>query len=291
MNVAGKDVGLDGAKPRLTFVDRWIISRLQQAEEDVNRELGAYRFDLAAKALYEFVWDEYCDWYVELAKVQLADADPDVQRGTRRTLVRVLEAVLRLAHPFIPFITEELWQAVAPIAGKAGETIMLQPYPQPDDDSRAPAESTQVGALKNVVDAIRSLRSEMELAPGEKVDALIAGDVSRNGAEAFAPYVMALSRLSDYRVVDELPKSDAPVQVVDVLQIMLDLRIDPAIERERIAKKLAQVEADIARAQAKLANAGFVDRAPPAVVEQERARLAAFNETRERLLARREQLV
>jgi valyl-tRNA synthetase len=286
MNVAGKDVGLEGPKPSLTFVDRWIISRLQHAEREIGRQLEEYRFDLAAKALYEFVWDEYCDWYVELAKVQLADPSEDVQRGTRRTLLRVLEAVLRLAHPFIPFITEELWQHVAPLAGKSGETIMLQPYPQAQDENLDPKASLQVDTLKHIVDAVRSLRSEMNLAPGEKADLLIAGDVRSSGAAAFASFVKALSRLSDYRVVDELPKSNAPVQIVDKLQLMLDVKIDPAVERERIAKQLAQLASDIARAEAKLRNEGFVNRAPAPVVEQERARLAGFRATHEQLTTR-----
>jgi len=286
MNVAGHDVGLDAPKPALTFVDQWIISELQDAEEEIDRQLTDYRFDLAAKALYEFVWNEYCDWYVELAKTQLADGDPEVQRGTRRTLLRVLEAVLRLAHPFIPFITEELWQHVAPLAGKSGETIMLQPYPQAQPGNRAPQASMQVATLKDIVNAIRSLRSEMELAPGEKVDVLVAGDVAAYAAGSFAPYVMALSRLSSYRIVDALPKSDAPVQVVDKMQLMLDVKIDPAVERDRLQKKLAQVEGDIARAEAKLGNEGFVKRAPVEVVEQERARLASSRSTRDELAMR-----
>jgi valyl-tRNA synthetase len=282
MNCEGRDVG-EGAKPPLTFVDRWIISELQDAEDEINEQLRDYRFDLAAKALYELVWDQYCDWYVELAKVQLADPDPEVQRGTRRTLVRVLEATLRLAHPFIPFISEELWQSVAPLAGRAGDTISLQPYPNADLDKHSPDAVTQVGALKEIVGATRSLRSEMGLSPAQKVDLLVAGDVAGHGATAFGPYVMFLCRLSGYRVVDELPDTDAPVHVVGTLRLMLDVRIDRAAERERIGKEVARVEAEVLRSDAKLANPGFVERAPAAVVEQERARLAASRETLARL--------
>jgi len=163
---------------------------------------------------------------------------------------------------------------------------MLQPYPQAQPGNRAPQASMQVATLKDIVNAIRSLRSEMELAPGEKVDVLVAGDVAAYGAGSFAPYVMALSRLSSYRIVDALPKSDAPVQVVDKMQLMLDVKIDPAVERDRLQKKLAQVEGDIARAEAKLGNEGFVKRAPVEVVEQERARLASSRSTRDELAMR-----
>src|SRR5215472_8037021 len=149
MNVEGKDVGLDETKTAtLSFADKWIVSVLQDTEDEINEQLRAYRFDLAAKSLYEFVWNEYCDWYLELAKVSLAMDDDDQQRGTRRALVRVLETILRLAHPFIPFITEELWQSIAPLAGKNGESISIQPYPRADQSKRAPTESTQVVTLK-----------------------------------------------------------------------------------------------------------------------------------------------
>ena len=280
MNVDGKDVGLDAAKPvTLSIADRWIVAELQDAEDEVNRQLADYRFDLAAKAIYEFVWNEYCDWYLELAKVDLARGDEAAQRGTRRTLVRVLETVLRLAHPIIPFVTEELWQSVAPLAGRNGETVSLQAYPVADIQKRDPQATTQAAMLKEIVDACRSLRVEMGLSPGQKVDLLVVGDVAGYGAGAFAPYVMALARLSDYRIVDELPATDAPVHVVDKLRIMLDVKVDPAAERERIGKEIARLEGEIAKANAKLGNEGFVARAPAAVVEQERARLAGFTAT------------
>jgi len=278
MNVEGRDVGLDASLPtELSIADRWIIAELQHTEDEIRRQLDAYRFDLAAKALYEFVWNEFCDWYVELAKVDLARGTDAAQRGTRRTLLRVLEAILRLAHPFIPFITEELWQSVAPLAGKTGDTISLQPYPQPDFEKLAPMESTQVATLKALVDSVRSLRSEMGLAPGQKVGAFISGDAS--GAAPLVDYLAALGRLSDVRLVDALPEREAPVQVVDPLRVMLDVQIDVAVERDRLAKDIARHEGEIAKAQAKLANEGFVARAPGAIVEQERARLAGFSAT------------
>jgi valyl-tRNA synthetase len=284
MNVEGKDVGLDPSKPAtLAFPDEWIVAELQTAEEEINRQLAAYRFDLAARTLYEFVWNEYCDWYLELSKVTLAGADEAGQRGTRRTLVRVLETILRLAHPFIPFITEELWQTVAPLAGRAGESVSLAPYPQADLARLAPVPTLHVSTLKSLVEECRSLRSEMGLAPGEKVAALIDGDFEGIAAPLLVPYLKALARLADVALVPHLPASPAPVAVVGPVRIMLDVKVDVAAERERIAKEIARIEGEIAKANGKLGNESFVARAPAAVVEQERARLAGFTATLDKL--------
>jgi valyl-tRNA synthetase len=280
MNVEGKDVHAGDLVPaELSFVDRWLLGRVQQAKADIIAGLEGYRFDLAAKALYEFVWDEYCDWYVELAKVSLAEAekagDAKAAARTRAVLVRELEATLRLAHPFMPFITEELWHTVAPLAGKTGESISLAPFPKPNDAFRFPRDAERVDGLKAIVNAARSLRSVMGLAPGAKVDMLVTGDVEAHGVDAFKPYAMALARLSDFRIVDALPERDAPVEIVGALRIMLDVKVDPAAERERLSKERTATERDVIGAKTKLGNEGFVSRAPPAVVEQERARLAA----------------
>jgi len=291
MNVEGKDVGLDESKPAsLSFPDKWIDAALQDATKEINEQLGAYRFDLAAKSLYEFVWNEYCDWYLELAKVSLAIGDDNQQRGTRRTLVRALETILRLAHPFIPFITEELWQSIAPLAAKKGESISVQPYPEVDHSKRAPTESTQVVTLKELVDACRSLRGEMNLSPATKVRALIDGDVAGVGAAAFRPYLKALAKLSDVEIVDKLPPSLAPVSVVYPVRIMLDVEIDPEAERERVGREIARIEAEIAKIEAKLANESFVTRAPAQVVAQERQRLAGFQATLGKLKPQLERL-
>ena len=293
MNVADKDVGLDPAQPAtFTFVDRWLLGRLQQAKRDVAANLEHYRFDLAARALYEFVWDEYCDWYVELAKVQLqrADAagDAATARGTRSMLVRELEATLRLAHPFLPFITEELWQTVAPLAGKSGETIMLQPFPKVDPDRIDAAANTQMALLKDLVNACRALRGEMGLSPAQKVPLIATGDAAMLGE--FAPYLVALARLADVKIVSELPATDAPVEIVGDYRLMLHIEVDAAAERERIAKEQTRIEGELAKAEAKLANESFVARAPAAVVEQERVRLAGFKSTLEKLRAQQSRL-
>jgi len=304
MNCEGKDCGVAPAGAcggagaiELSQSDRWIISRLQRVEADVAQHYGEYRFDLLAKSIYEFVWDEYCDWYVELAKVQiqtatLANAEAQ-QRGTRRTLLRVLETILRLAHPLIPFITEELWQTVAPLAGRAkgdgSESIMTQAYPQADDAAINPEAEAWVAQLKLMVTACRSLRGEMSLSPAQKVPLIAAGDKAT--VEAYAPFLAALAKLSDVTASGEtLPDSDAPVQIVGDYRLMLKVDIDVAAERERIAKEIARVEGEIAKAEKKLSTESFVARAPAAVVEQEKARLADFSALVEKLRAQRARL-
>jgi len=291
MNVEGKDVGLDASKPvLLSIADRWIIAELQGVADEVGTQLAAYRFDLAAKAIYEFVWNEYCDWYVELAKVDLARGDETAQRGTRRTLVRVLETILRLAHPIIPFVTEELWQPIAPLAGSQGVSISIQRYPEADFTKLDPPASTAIATLKGLVDSCRALRSEMRMSPAERPALLITGDVAGVGAGALKEYLRALAKLSEVRIVDDLPRSDSPVQIVDRLRIMLDVKIDPAAERERLAKELARLESEIARATVKLANESFVGRAPAAVVAEERTRLKTHEATLEKVRAQLDRL-
>lgn len=282
MNVEGKDVGLDAALPvELSQADKWVISQLQRAEAEVEKGFAEYRFDNIATTIYKFVWDEYCDWYVELAKVQLQTGNEVQQRGTRRTLVRVLETVLRLAHPIIPFITEELWQKVAPLAGKTGETIMLAPYPEADLSRIDEAAETFVATLKEITNAARNLRSELGLSPGEKVPAFIAQDQHLNPNtgvpfEVFLPYLQSLARLSEISLVINLPEGDAAVAVGGGARVMLKVEIDVAAECERLSKEIAKLEIEIDKATTKLGNASFANRAPPAVVAQERERLAGF---------------
>jgi valyl-tRNA synthetase len=275
MNCEGKDTGLDeNAAVEYSHVDRWIASRLQRTEREAVEALEGYRFDVAARAIYEFVWDEYCDWYVELAKVQLANGDEAQQRATRRTLIRVLEAILRLAHPIIPFITEELWQTVAPLAGAKGETIMLAPYPIPDPTRIAPNSEREVEVLKEVVNAARNLRSTMGIAPSAKVPMYLAE--SDPALEGHVAGISALARLSEVRFVEKLPAEDAPVAITPVAKLMLHVEVDRAAERARLAKEIEKLESDLAKTKAQLGNASFVERAPPAVVAEAKKRLADF---------------
>ncbi|HZE59479.1 MAG TPA: valine--tRNA ligase [Burkholderiales bacterium] len=279
MNTEGKDCGLNDSHPvKLSDWDRWIISRLQRAEAEVANGFDEYRFDNAATAIYRFVWDEYCDWYVEMAKSQLANSDQAVQRGTRRTLVRVLETALRLAHPIIPFITEELWQKVAPLAGKKGETIMLQPYPKSQPDKIDAAIEQKVSLAQDVVNAGRSLSSEAKLTH-RNASFVISGEPTTSTAAA----VFTFMRSSQF--VDHLPASDSPRKPAGQHVVMLSIQVDPAAERERLEKESKRLEGEIGKAKTKLDNASFVERAPPPVVAQERERLAGFEATLAKLNA------
>ncbi len=301
MNTDGHDCGLDEkAAVALSDADRWIIGELQRVEAEVARGFADYRLDNVAQAIYRFAWDEYCDWYVELAKVQLQDEDPAAQRGTRRTLLRVLEATLRLAHPVIPFITEALWQTVSVAAGRrlADEisSIMVQPYPQSQPERIDPASDAAIERLKALVNACRQLRGELNLSPAQKVPLVAFGD---DGTVArFGRYLVPLARLSTVTVADDAPSgsgtgtataddgaADAPVAVVGTTRLVLKVEVDIAAERERLGKEAARLENEIAKAHGKLANENFVARAPAQVLEQEKARLAGFTATLEKVSA------
>ncbi|MFO0009281.1 MAG: class I tRNA ligase family protein, partial [Betaproteobacteria bacterium] len=286
-NVEGKDTGLHASLPvALSAADRWIIGELQRLETAVERGFAEYRLDLVANSVYGFAWNEYCDWYLELAKVQLqaatAAGDAAAQRGTRRTLVRVLEALLRLAHPIIPFVTEELWQTVSVPAGKradgAATSVMVQPYPQSEPAKIDAAADAEVALLKRLIEACRTLRGEMKLGPDKRVPLALSGPAEATAR--FAPYLQALAKLSAVQPVADVAVANAlgvaPVVVVDDYRLMLVIEVDLAAERERLRKEIARLEGEIAKARGKLGNASFVERAPAAVVAQEQERLASF---------------
>jgi len=275
MNTEGKDCGLDEKAPvELSVWDRWIASTLQRTEAEIETGFTEYRFDNVASAIYRFVWDEYCDWYVEIAKHQLANGDEAQQRGTRRTLIRVLEAVLRLAHPIIPFLTEELWQGVAPLAGKKGETILLAPYPKSQPEKIDEAAEREMAIQKERVNAIRNLQSTAGISPSVRVPVIVSG-LTDADILALQPF-MQLARVKSIDRRDELPKIDAPVATVGSARFMLNVEVDITAERARLQKEIARLEGEIARSTAKLSNPNFVERAPAAVVAQEKERLATF---------------
>ncbi len=277
-NGFGADSCEDGGR-QFSQADRWIVSILQRTEQEVTRAFDDYRFDLAAKAMYEFVWDQYCDWYLEIAKVQIQTGTLPEQRATRRTLLRVLETILRLAHPIIPFITEEIWQTIAPMtqlkdASRGTESIVVQAYPQADLDKLDQDAEAWVATLKTAVEACRSLRGEMNISPAAKVPLIAAGDADT--LAGYARYLTALAKLAQVEIVSELPDADAPVMLAGAFKLMLKVEIDVAAEKERLGKEITRLQGEINKAQGKLSNESFVARAPASVVEQEQARVAEF---------------
>ena len=304
MNCEGQDCGLAHEKGQcppgyMSFsqADRWISSELQRVEAVVAQGFAEYRLDNVANAIYSFVWDEYCDWYLEIAKVQIQESkdrgDESQQRATRRTLIRTLETILRLLHPITPFITEELWQTVAPIAGrKSSDYLVTAAYPVAQPERIDPVAIAWVDKLKAVVGTCRSLRSEMNLS-GERVPLLVGGDTGFI-AEA-APFLKVLAKFSEVRIMDDeaafaAASQNSPVLVHGEARLALHVEIDVEAERARLAKEIARLDGEIVKAQAKLGNESFVARAPASVVEQERQRIAEFTATVARLRAQADRL-
>ncbi len=304
MNTEGKDCGIDlsitnpSDASAFSAADRWIISTLQRTEAEVEKGFADFRFDNIASSIYKFIWDEYCDWYLEIAKVQIQHGNEAQQRATRHTLLRVLETILRLAHPIIPFITEELWQTVAPLtrgqdAPATTASIMLQAYPISQAEKIDEAAEAWMQQCKALTDACRNLRGEMQLSPALRVPLIMqaASPAEKANLEAFTPYLLALGKLSEVQILDQLPESPAPSSIVGTTKLMLKVEVDINAERERLSKEIARLEGEINKANAKLGNESFVARAPAAVVAQEKERVLGFSSTLEKVREQFKQIV
>ena len=278
MNTENQDCGQDETQPlAYTFADQWIIGRLQQTEAAAAEAFETYRFDLVAQTLYEFVWNDYCDWYIELAKVQIQTGCPTTQRTTRRTLVRVLEAALRLLHPIIPFITEELWQAVAPLANaKTADSIMLAAYPKADPEKIVQAAFDKMAQLQDLIGAVRNLRGEMGIAPNVKAPLFVE---SADDLADYLKYLPMMTRLTEAQQVAALPESeDAPVAVCNCARLMLKVEIDKAAETARLSKEAEKLQKALDKLNAKLSKPGYTEKAPAHLVEKDKADLAELEE-------------
>jgi len=262
--------------------DRWIASVLQQTEAEVAKGFAEYRLDNVANTIYDFVWNEYCDWYLEIAKVQIQTGDASQQRATRRTLIRTLEAILRLAHPIIPFITEELWQKVAPVAGMPGPSVSIARYPEAQLNKIDAQAIANVLKLKSWVDACRNLRGEMNVSPATKMPLFALGDA--DFMRANAAVLQSLAKLSEVQVFEneaawQAAAQSAPVAMVGSARMCLFIEVDVAAEKIRLNKEIVRLETEIVKAQNKLGNEAFVAKAPPAVIELEKKRVTDFSDT------------
>ncbi|MGA4476372.1 valine--tRNA ligase [Ectopseudomonas chengduensis] len=293
-NTDDKDTGINGEPVELSPVDRWIISALQRTEADVTRHLDAFRFDLAAQTLYEFIWDEYCAWYLELVKPVLWDENAPIerQRGTRRTLVRVLEVILRLAHPFMPFITEEIWQRIKAQAGVQGETLMLQPWPVANESRIDAAAEGDIEWVKQLMLGVRQIRGEMKISMAKRIDIIVANASAEDLRRLadFEPLLSKLAKLESVRVLaagEEAPMSATTlVGEMEVLVPMAGL-IDKDAELARLDKEIGRLQGEVQRVGGKLANEGFVAKAPAEVLEKERAKLAEAEQALAKMVEQR----
>jgi len=281
MNTEGQDTGKDESlQTSLSLADRWIISKLQKVEADVAKHFNQYRFDLAANSLYEFTWNEYCDWYLELVKPILNSntSTKAEQRGTRQTLVSVLETILRLLHPITPYITEEAWQSVAPLAGKTGKTIMLQPYPESNEALIDPVAERELEWVKQFIMGVRKIRSEMDIAPSKKLDILLA-NLNEQDQQWLSQNKTSLTTLAKLNTLTQLDNEqsapESAVTLVGEMKILIPMAglIDKTAELNRLNKEIQKLEADIQRVTNKLSNESFIAKAPEAVVEKEKLKL------------------
>ena len=303
MNCEGYDCGLQehtkaecsvGGKMHgymhFSQADRWIVSTLQRVEAQVAQGFAEYRLDNVANTIYDFVWNEFCDWYLEIAKVQIQHGSEAEQRATRRTLIRTLETILRLAHPIIPFITEELWQKVAPVAGRGGESVSIAAYPVSQPERMDEQAEAHVARLKGLVDACRNLRGEMNVSPATRVPLFATANNPQALAfmQSISPVLKSLAKLSEVKIFDDEAQwasaaQAAPVAVVGEVRVCLFIEIDVAAEKARLSKEADRLQNEITKASAKLSNEAFVAKAPPAVIEQEKKRVADFGATLEKV--------
>ena len=281
MNVVDKDCGLeDGAELEYSFADEWIIGRLQETEKTMTTALDTFRFDLAAQAIYEFTWNEYCDWYIELAKVQTQHGTEPQQRAARRTLIRVLETILRLIHPIMPFITEELWQTVAPLAGKKDtESLMMAAWPIADESKIKPEAMAAMVELKAIAFAARNLRGEMGLSPALKVPMFVEGS---SELQKYAKYLLPLAKLSEVNIVEKLPEGDAPVALASLVtgttRLMLKVEIDKAAETARLNKEIGKTADALEKLVTKLEKPGYTEKAPAHLVAKDQAQVIELHD-------------
>jgi len=284
LNTEDKDCGASNKDVTLTIVDRWITARLQQTIQDVHKAFANYRLDLAAQAIYDFTWNEYCDWYLELSKPVLNDPESNeaLQRGTRQTLVRVLDAILRLSHPIMPFITEEIWQRVAPLVGdtvidKTKTTIMLQQYPEFNESHLDTNAIEEVEWIKQFILGIRKIRGEMNIAPGKPLPVLLQNG-SEQDKQRVDQHELLISTLAKTESIQWLESDNAPesaIALVGSMRILIPMAglIDKEAEISRLTKNIEKMQQEVKRGEAKLKNSNFVDRAPPQVVAKEQQKV------------------
>jgi valyl-tRNA synthetase len=293
MNTEDQNCGQNDEAFELSLADKWIISRLQQTEAAIEKQVADFRLDLASQTLYDFIWNEYCDWYLELSKpILTSDQSRDALKlGTRRTLVRVLEAFLRLAHPFIPFITEEIWQRVAPLAGKSGDTIMNQAYPVQDVSKINALALGDVEWLKGVILAIRNIRGEMDISPAKAIPVFLrAGNTEdKRRFEENAGFISSLAKLESMQWLDKEEAPMSATQLVGGMEVLVPMAglINVEAEVARLNKELDKAAKEIGRLEGKLNNEKFVSHAPDDVVEKEKAKL---NEAQSQQAKLKEQL-
>ena len=262
--------------------DRWIVSKLQHTLKNIERAYSEYRFDLVAQELYQFIWDEFCDWYLEFAKVQIQQGNESEKRATRRTLLSTLESILRLAHPVIPFITEEIWQIIIPLIRKDHESITLEKFPTSREEKIDEHSIEWVNTLKKLIDNVRSLRSEMNISPANKIPLALSGN--KKELEEYLPYLISLAKLSDAKITADLPEKEAPVAIIGNYKVMLNIEIDKEAEAIRLKKEIEKAEIDLNKAGIKLNNKNFVSKAPKEIIKQEEERLNKFTEHKDKLV-------